>query len=311
VFWTNAKRVLKAGIQSFFRSGFVSVSSLLVMTITLFIIGSLFFLGGFLNYNLDIVKEKVDVNVYFVTTAQETDILAIKKSLEVLPEVSSVEYVSRDQALINFKEKHKTDDLTLQAIDELGDNPLGALLNVKAKDPSQYAGIAGFLDNSNNDILSPGGAKIIDKINYAQNKLVIDKLTAIINSANMIGFWLAIIFVFISLLITFNTIRLVIFMKKDEISVMRLVGASHKYVKGPFVVNGILCGLISAFITILIFSITAFWISHSSYGIYFGGFNLFSYLVKNILLISVTIFGTGIVLGTIASYFAVHKYLRN
>jgi len=281
------------------------------MSITLFIIGSIFFLSGLLNYTLDGVKDKVDINVYFITTAEESDILALKKSVENLPEVSSVEYVSRDQALQGFKDKHQDDQLTLQAIDELGDNPLGAILNIKTKDPSQYAGVARFLDNSNNELLSPSGTKIIDKINYTQNKVVIDKLTSVIKSANMIGLWLAIIFIIISILITSNTIRLIIFMRKDEISVMRLVGASHKYVKGPFVVNGIISGLISSMVVILIFLIGSFWISHSSYNIYFGGFNLFHYFTGNIFIILGTILGTGILLGIVASYLAVHKYLKN
>jgi cell division transport system permease protein len=311
MFWLNIKRIFVSGIQGFLRSGFVSFSSILVMSITLFIIGSIFFLSGLLNYTLDSVKDKVDINVYFVTAAQESDILALKKSIENLPEVSNVEYASRDKALQDFKDKHQDDQLTLQAIDELGDNPLGAILNVKTKDPSQYAGVAGFLDNSNNELLSPDGTKIIDKINYTQNKVVIDKLTSIIKSANIIGLWLAIIFIIISILITSNTIRLIIFMRKDEISVMRLVGASHKYVKGPFVVNGILAGLVSSILVILIFSIGSFWISHSSSSIYFGGFSLFSYFIKNILLIIGTILGTGILLGVIASYLAVHKYLKN
>jgi len=300
-----------SGIQGFLRSGFVSFSSILVMSITLFIIGSIFFLSGLLNYTLDGVKDKVDINVYFITTAEESDILALKKSVENLPEVSSVEYVSRDQALQGFKDKHQDDQLTLQAIDELGDNPLGAILNIKTKDPSQYAGVARFLDNSNNELLSPSGTKIIDKINYTQNKVVIDKLTSVIKSANMIGLWLAIIFIIISILITSNTIRLIIFMRKDEISVMRLVGASHKYVKGPFVVNGIISGLISSMVVILIFLIGSFWISHSSYNIYFGGFNLFHYFTGNIFIILGTILGTGILLGIVASYLAVHKYLKN
>lgn len=281
------------------------------MMITLFIIGSIFFLSGFLNYNLDIVKSKVDVNVYFVTTAQESDILAIQKSLKGLAEVSSVEYVSRDQALSDFKTTHSSDSLTLQAIDELGDNPLGAVLNIKAKDPSQYAGIVSFLNDSNNGLLAPGGTTIIDKVNYAQNKDVIDSLTGIIKSANMIGLWLAIIFIIISILITMNTIKLVIFMKKDEISVMRLVGASRKYVKGPFVVNGVICGLVSSVAISFILLLGSFWITHSSSEIYFGGFNMFHYFLNNFLIIFGTIFLTGIVLGVISSYMAVLRYLRN
>jgi len=308
--WLSTKRVWRSGLQNFFRNGLVSFSSVVIMTITLFIITSTILLGGFLKYSLDKVKEKVDINVYFSTTATEQEIFSVQKSLEVLPEVSSVEYTSRDQALKDFQDKHSGDELTLQAIDELGYNPLGASLNIKAKDPSDYAGIANFLEGNSTELLSSGGSKIIDKINYSQNKVVIDRLTSIINSTNMIGLWLAVIFIIISIVITFNTIRLTIFMAKDEISVMRLVGASNKYVKGPFMVSGILSGLISAFLIIVLFAVGTFWISvyHASY---FVGFDLFGYYMSNFFYILGIIGGSGIILGGFSSYLAAHKYLKN
>jgi cell division transport system permease protein len=310
MFWLATKRVFKSGLQNFFRNSFVSLSSILVMTVTLFIITFIILLGGFLNYSLDQVKNKVDVNVYFVTTATDTDILSMKKTIEALPEVSSVEYISRDQALANFKEKHVGDDVTLQALSELGDNPLGATLNIKAKDPSQYAGIAKFLDDTTRGVLSAGGQNIIDKVNYAQNKVVIDKLNTIVKSVNIIGIWFAIIFVLISIIVTFNTIKLTIFMAKDEISVMRLVGASNTYVKGPFVVSGLLCGIISSIIILIAFAVITFAVNYY-YGYYFVGFDLFKYYITNFLQIFGIIFGAGIILGTISSYLAVQKYLRD
>jgi cell division transport system permease protein len=304
------KRIFRSGLQNFFRNGFVSFSSVVVMTITLFIITSMIMLGGLLTYSLDKVKEKVDVNVYFITNADEPEILSIKKTLEGLAEVEEVEYVSREQALARFKEKHKGDDLTLQAIEELGENPLGASLNVRAKDPSQYESIANFLERGDNDILFKNGSTIIDKVNYAQNKVVIERLNSIINSANMAGMWFATIFIIISILITFNTIRLTIFMAKDEISVMRLVGASNKYVKGPFIVSGVLSGLISAFLVIIFFAIITFWVS-KYYSAYFVGFNIFGYYTGNFFRIFSILFGSGILLGAFASYLAVQKYLRD
>ena len=306
--WINVKRVFRSGVINFFRNGFVTLSSLLVMTITLFIICSMLILGGFFKYTLDNIKSKVDVNVYFVLNANESDILSVKKSLEALPEVENVTYTSSDQALASFKDKHKADELTLQALDELGDNPLGAVLNIKAKDPSQYAGISEYLQGSS--VLSKDGNNIIDKINYQQNKVVIDRLSNIISSANIIGVWLAVIFIIISILITFNTIRLTIFMAKDEISVMRLVGASSRYVKGPFIVSGVLCGAISAIIVILFFAIATFWMNHS-YSQYFSGFNAFGYYIKNLLWVIAFVLGSGVILGSIASYLAVRKYLRD
>jgi cell division transport system permease protein len=97
-------------------------------------------------------------------------------------------------------------------------------------------------------------------------------------------------------------------MAKDEISVMRLVGASPKYVKGPFVVAGILSGLISSFLIILLFSFGTYFLNRY-YGTYFVGFNVFLYYMRNFFYILFAVFGSGIVLGSVSSYLAVHKYL--
>jgi cell division transport system permease protein len=308
--WTDTKRVWKSGAQSFMRNGFVTFSSVVIMTITLFIISSTLLFGGLLGYSLNQVKSKIDISVYFTTNAQEQDILTVKKSLEALPEVSYVEYISSDQALQNFKDRNQGDQLTLQALDELGTNPLGASLNIKAKDPSQYEGIANFLQSDNNEFLSASGTKIIDSVNYSNNKLVIERATKIINSVNSIGLWLGIIFILISIIIVFNTIRLSIFMSRDEISVMRLVGASRKYIKWPFAVNGILCGIIAAFIVTVVFALGTFFIN-KYYGTYFVGFDIFNYFMGNFFKIIGILFGSGIILGAIASYLAVHKYLKD
>ncbi len=307
--WLSTKRVFKSGLQSFVRNGFVSVSSVLVMTITLFIITSFIILAGCLNYSLEQVKNKVDVNVYFVTTASEPEVLMVKKSLEALPEVASIEYISRDQALENFKAKHQGDQLILQSIDQLGDNPLGATLNIRAKDPSQYAGIAKYLDSISTGAASDNASNIIYKFNYAQNKVIIDRLTNIINSANRVGMWFAIIFIFISIVVTFNTIKMTIFMARDEISVMRLVGASNMYVKGPFIVNGLLYGVISSLIILISVAVATFSINHY-YGSYFIGFDLFKYYIDNFLRIFGIVLGSGIGLGVVSSYLATMKYLK-
>lgn len=304
----NIKRIFKAGFVNFWRNGFVSLSSLLVMTITLLIIGGMLFVGAFFEFNLTQIKNKVDINVYFATNADEASILSIQNALKGLPEVDKVTYTTSAQALQNFKDKHANDTLTLQSLELLDSNPLGASLNVKAKDPSQYAGIAEYLKSS--DVLSKDGKTIIDKVNYEQNKVVIDKLNNIINSSQRIAFWFTLLFILISIIITFNTIRLAIFISKDEISVMRLVGASNKYVKGPFVVSGVLCGIIAAIITLMIFILGSFWLSRFANS-YFGGFNFLGYFGSNFLQIFLIVLGSGIVLGAVSSYLAVVKYLKN
>ncbi len=305
--WINIKRVMRAGFYSFWRNSFVSLSSILVMVVTLSVIGSIIFSGAILGSTLDQIKDKVDVNVYFVTTAEEEDILSMKKSIEGLPEVSAVSYVSREESLANFKTRHENDEFTLQALDELGENPLGATLNIKAKDPSQYETIAQFLKSRS--ALSSDGTTIIDKVNYYQNKEAIDRLTRIINSANTLGLALTIFLICISIRITFLTLRLVIYMSRDEISVMRLVGASTGYIRGPFFVAGAIYGFISAIVTLILFYPITLWLGSTTQN-FFVGLNLFHYYTSNFGQIFLLIVGSGVIIGSISSFLAVRKYLN-
>lgn len=305
--WVNTKRVLKSGFVNFWRNGFISLSSVLVMMITLFVIGSIIFVGATLKSSLVQLKNKVDINVYFVTSAKEEDVLAVKQSIEKLAEVSSVEYISREQVLENFKKKHENDELTLQALTELGDNPLGATLNVRAKDPSQYASIAEFLKGDS--AVSGGVSSIIDNVNYYQNQVAIEKLTKIIKTADGLGLGVTILLVLISIIITFNTIRLTIYISKEEISVMKLVGANNMYIRGPFVVAGMMYGLISAILTLLIFYPVTYSLRKVTEN-FFTGINLFDYYVANFGEIFLIIVVSGIIIGAISSYLAVHRYLK-
>lgn len=306
-FKTKLKRVIKAGFFNFWRSGYVSFASVLVMVIALSVIGSVIFVSAILNATMTELRNKVDINVYFVIAAQEKDILALKTRIETLPEVSKIEYVSREQALANFKLRHENDQITIQALEELGDNPLGAVLNIKAKEPSQYEGIANFLNEEN--ILSSDGQKIIDKINYFENRAAIDKLSRIVNSTGLLGLAISLALVIISIIITFNTIRLTIYISREEISVMQLVGASKNYVKGPFIVTGILVGLVSGLLTTIIFFPICYWLGQTTQN-FFIGLNIFDYYLRNLLQIVFIIVGSGVAVGAISSYLAVRRYLK-
>ena len=305
--WIKIKRIIRSGFFGFWRNGFVSLSAILVMVVTLFVIGSTIFSGAILKGALNEIKDKVDINVYFIQSANESDILNLKSQLEQLPEVAPpVTYTSRDQALADFRVKHQNDQFTLQALDELGANPLDATLNIKAKDPSQYASIADFI---NNKAVASDGSSIVDKINYYQNKDTIDKLTGIINSANQLGFILTLFLIVISILITFNTLRLVIYMSRDEISVMRLVGASTGYIRGPFFVAGALYGFISAVITLVMFYPITLWLGKTTAN-FFVGVNIFSYYIGNFGEIFLIIVVSGVAIGSLSSFLAVRKYLK-
>lgn len=306
MFWLNVKRIFKSGFVNFFRNGFVSLSAILIMTITLSVFSMLIFSSALLNGSLDEIKKKVDVNVYFMSNSTEDSVLNVQKELQSLPEVEYVEYVSKEQALENFKFRHKTDEGILQALDELEENPLGAILNVKTKETSQYEGLAVFLEQN-----YPTGTteSIIDNVNYNQNKETIQKLSEMIDAGKKLGGFVTVLFILISILITFNTIRLSMYISRDEIKVMKLVGASGSYISGPFIVSGVMCGVFASIITLVILYPITFWLGPSTSS-FFNGLNVFHYYLSSFWKIFVIIFFSGILIGSVSSFFAIKRFLR-
>jgi cell division transport system permease protein len=265
------------------------------------------FSGVVLSSTLETIKNKVDIDIYFTKGASEESMLAFANDVKKNADILDVKYISREQAYTNFRERHKDEEATIQALTEIGDNPLPASINVKAKDPNRYDSIVTFLKQketamSDNDI--------IDKINYTEkNQQAIGSLNRIINASNKLGVLIAIFFAIVSILITFNTIRLAIYIFREEVSVMRLVGASETYIRAPFVTVGILYGVVSAIVTtIILLPITHYagnWTEKLGTGI-----NLFNYYQSNLIYITLALVVAGSALGAISSFLAIKKYLK-
>ncbi|MEK7531069.1 MAG: permease-like cell division protein FtsX [Patescibacteria group bacterium] len=301
--WVAFKRVARAGVINVVRNSFVALASIFVITMTVMILGSLMFLSGLVDQFVGYLKDKVDVNVYFVTTADEGAILDLKRSLEQLPEVSYVAYITRDEALATFRDRHEDDQLTVQALDELGDNPFGASLSIKAREPSQYEGIAQYL----RDVESNESPQIIETVNYAQNKVVIDQLSRVTTYVNRFGLIVTIVFAIASILITFNTIRLAIYTSREEISVMRLVGATNMYIRGPFVIEGTIYGLVASCIGLLLFFPITFLLRPATEAMFNA--DIFAYYLANFFWFILVLMVAGAALGAASSFLAVRKYL--
>ncbi len=304
---THIKRICRSGVINFTRNGFISLASILVMVITLFSISSLLLLGVILNSSVKQIQSKVDVNVFLNLDANEDKIQTLITSVKGLPEVDEVVYINKEAALQSFKDKHQNDGLMMQALGELNTNPLSARFSVKAKDPTHYESVVNFLkkyvvsaDNSNG---------IIAKINYDDNRPAIEKLNRIIEVIKRVGTYTGIFLIIVSILITFNTIRLAIYTSKDEIAVMRLVGASAKYIRGPFVVAGILYGMVSAFVSLIMLYPLTYWAG--PYTIRLGtGVDLHQFFFEHLFTIILYMFLAGIVIGAASSFMAVRRYLK-
>ncbi|KKS73772.1 MAG: Cell division protein FtsX, partial [Candidatus Azambacteria bacterium GW2011_GWB1_42_72] len=182
---------------------------------------------------------------YFNLGAKEMDILALKSKLEGMGEVNSVEYISAEQALPIFKKRHADNDIFIKSLQEIGINPLEASLNILAKNLSQYPAITAFLNQDQYK-------GIITNITYTENKDAIDRLSNIIKVLRESGVAASLILAFIAFLVAFNTVRLAIYSAREEITVMKLVGASNWFVRGPFIVEGVLHGVVASIISFMI-----------------------------------------------------------
>ncbi len=314
---TSLKRITRTGFVNYWRNGFLSFAAIVVITLSLSVFGAMIFVSAFGRTLISDVKEKVDINVYLTQSAPEADILNLKKDVEKLPEVARVDYISRDLVLSQFKEKWKDNALIMQGLDEIGTNPFSAILNVKANDPGQYGSIADFLEHKDANLAD--GTPLVEKVNYQQNKRIIDRLGRIIPTVEKTGTAVSIILIIVAIIVVFNTIRLIIFTARDEISVMKLVGASNIYVRGPFVVSGIMYGVTSAVITLIFMAIVAYW--GDTVILKFAGVQVASdfelivnvlsrYFIQNFGQIFLMIVGAGVILGGLSSYIAARRYLK-
>jgi len=300
--FTTLNRIIKAGLVNFWRNGWLSTATVLIMTITLITWTSIFISNVVLTSVLNVLAEKVDISVYFNLDAKESDILALRSKLEGLKETANVDYVSAAKALEIFKNRHANDEVMLKSIKELDNNPLEASLNILAKDPTQYAAVASFL---NQDQFK----NIISKINYTENKVVIDRLNNIIRVLRESGLVTGLILAFIAFLVAFNTVRLAIFSSREEITVMKLVGASNWFVRGPFIVEGVLHGIIASAFSFMII-IPGIGFLGPELSNFLPEINLVNYIGSNFW--SLLLFQTlgGIILGVFSSWVAIRKYLK-
>jgi len=295
-------RIIKYGFLGFWRNGWLSTATLSIIILALLVFEGLMIFNILTKTALSSIQEKIDISIYFKRETPEDNILQIKKSLETLTEIKKIEYISSDKALEIFKERHRDDPAITQSLEELKENPLLASLNIKAYNPKEYAVIADYLEEANFKVW-------FEKVTYAQNALVIDRLSRIINTAEKSGLTLIVFLALVAVLITFNTIRLAIYSSREEIGIMRLVGASNHFIRGPYVVEGIIYGLLAAILSVIIALPIIYFIS-PYIEIFIPEMNLWNYFTGHIITILgyQLIFGVG--LGIISSIIAVRKYLK-
>ncbi|MFA5207992.1 MAG: ABC transporter permease [Candidatus Paceibacterota bacterium] len=296
------RKTFKNGWDNFWRQGFLTFATSLVIFIAVILGTALFFFQGAVSYLTQQLEDKIDISVTFKSNIERDVILQIKDNLLTLEQVKKVDYISSEDAYNTFVEAHEGDQY-MEALSLIGSNPFLPALRIQTKEPSQYKEVSEYLTKDEYKDL-------ISEVNDSKRGVMIQKLSELTKSVQVLGLFFTFILSLIAVIITFNTLRLSIYSQKEEIEIMRLVGARNSFIRGPFLVQGGLCGFFASVISFMLSTIVLF-IFNTQLTTLFMGFDCLAFFKSNLLIITLLELLVGVGLGLLSSYFAVRKYLRD
>lgn len=300
-------RIFKSGLTNFIRNAWLSVAAIAVMVITLTIVLFSVIANATFANTIQQITDKIDISVYLKDDATEEATQEIISKIESVENVKEVEYVSKEQAKENFINQN-ADDLDLRvSITQTGDNPIPATIRIKPVDTNK-------LEELNNEIKGLGIDDYILDVSYKEErKTAIDNIAQATFFLRRVGIAGVAVFAAISMLIIFNTIRMAIFNRREELGIMRLLGASTLYIRGPFVVETVLYGVIAAIVSVALcnslFVVSSSAFGASSLGLLDIGFAS-QYFADNFWVILATQLGIGVLIGGVSSFVATRRYLK-
>lgn len=300
-------RILNTGAVNFIRNAWLAIAAMAVMVVTLSIVLFSLLANATFGHTISQITDKIDVSVYLKDDIADSQRTKLLNDLKQLPNVKAVSYVSKEEVLQKYIKDNAGNSSLLSAVSQT-DNPLPATIQIKPRDLNKLGEIKSYL--SKNDI----AALQSDQPSYSgDRKEAIDKITHATNILQRVGVIAVLIFAVISVLIIFNTIQMAIFNRRDELTIMRLLGASTWYIRGPFVVESIIYGIISAIISVALIH-SAFVAAHStleatSLGLLDINYSA-QYFREHFWILLLLQLGVGILIGAASSTVATQRYLK-
>lgn len=300
-------RIIKGGITNFIRNAWLAIAAIAVMVITLTIVLFSVIASATLTNTIKQITDRIDISVYLVDTISNQGRDELISQIQGLENVQSVEYVSKEQALERYKVQNQNNLDLLLAISQT-DNPLPASLQIKPNDPDNIEPIRQFLEKPEIKELQS------EETSYSgDRKKAIDQIAQAAVFFRRAGAAGVLVFAVISMLIIFNTIRMAIFNRREELNIMRLLGASTTYIRGPFVVETVLYGIIAAIVSVALCN-SLFIVSSSALGASSLGLLDISYANKffatNFWPILGVQLAAGVFIGALSSIIATRRYLK-
>lgn len=294
-------RIIKNGFQNFARQGGLSFANIFIIFLAVGLIALMFLSDGMLNYAIEEVEDQIDISIFFQEEVTDDEIFSLKDELAGLSEVKNITYVSKEQAYESFVSNHE-DDIYIEALKIIDTNPFLASLRIITNEPSQYADVVEYIDGKDLE-------DQIYKVDDFRREETIEKIELLSSGIKKIGYIFVVFTILLAILITFSTVRLSIFSQRKEIEIMKLVGASNWFIRGPFMIQGALCGILGGILSFSLIYLTLF-LGKTSLTSILMGFDIYGYYYENawILFFAQTIIG--LAMGLISSYIAVTRYLR-
>jgi cell division transport system permease protein len=305
--FVTLRRIIHNGIVNFIRNASLAIAAMAVMVVTLTIVLFSVITNATFNNTISQITSKINISVFLKDSTSQSQTDKLVSQLKALPNVKSVEYLDKNQSLHEYQKQNAGNEQLLTAINQTS-NPIPPTIHIQPIDLNKIQDIKDFLSKPKTAALQS------DQPSYSgDRKEAIDKITHATNVLREIGIITVVVFAVICALIIFNTIQMAIFNRRDEIQIQRLLGASTNFIRGPFIVETIIYGILSAVISVLIIN-AAFLASSnalqaSSLGLldinyantYFGD-HFWELLAMQLVL--------GIVLGAVSSAIATRRYLK-
>lgn len=305
--WITFIRMCRYGVNNFSRNAWLTVAATAVMTITLLIIFSTLVARTILLNTVSDLQKKVDISIYLENDVDRDDVDELIKKLHALPEVATTSYVSSEQAREQYIDQNNPSVEELDSLAEL-ENPFPQTIRVNPKSLNNMASIEKLVTNDDDfqQAVSPD-----HKPSFAgERRESIENIGRSVYVAERAGLVASAVFISISVLIIFNTIRMAIFNRKEEIEMMKLIGAEKNFIQGPFIVEGVMYGFFAAVIAFVIglVGLSVLEPKLKAYGISIG--DTYGFILAASPFIIASLIFIGALIGIISSFFAVRKHLK-
>lgn len=304
--WITFVRMCRYGVNNFSRNAWLTIAATAVMTITLLIVFATLSARSTLITTVDDIKDKVDMSIYLKTDVEDEAVQTITDDLNDLKTVTNVTYISPEQARETFAQQNSRNPDALSALNE-ATNKFSGTLRIKLVDINDTRELANFVKSNQTlkDNLDPNREPSF----AGERKSAIEGIARGVVFADRAGLIATVIFVVISSLIVFNTIRMAIFNRKDEIEMMKLIGADKSFIRGPFIVEAVVYGFIAAILATSLGVAGLYWLN----GRLIDGVQIqptLDFVLSYIGFITLGMILLGAAIGVVSSLLATRRYLK-